>query len=158
MPQNPPENCQRIVPYLAYDDAPAAIEYLCRVFGFERGLEIPMGDGLIGHAEVHRDGETLMLSTAYEEVGLASPSKLPARHAGITVYVDDVDAHYAVARAEGAEIVQELADQFYGDRVYRAADCEGNHWDFHQKVRDVTPDEMMAALAAMSDPSEAEQS
>lgn len=41
MVKNPPENCQHIVPYLSYRDAPAAIEFLCKAFGFSKGLVIP---------------------------------------------------------------------------------------------------------------------
>jgi uncharacterized glyoxalase superfamily protein PhnB len=46
------------------------------------------------------------------------------------VYVPDTDAHYARARAAGAEIVRELADTPYGSREYSARDVEGNLWSF----------------------------
>lgn len=64
----------------------------------------------------------------------------------MTVYVDDVDAHYARAVAAGAEITEELADQFYGDRVYRALDPEGHRWSFHERIREVSEAEMQAAI------------
>lgn len=34
------------------------------------------------------------------------------------------------AQAGGAVIEQELQDQFYGDRTYRAKDPEGHVWTF----------------------------
>ncbi len=43
----------------------------------------------------------------------------------IVCYVDDVDAHYAQAKAAGARVLSEPEDQFYGDRTYRAEDPEG---------------------------------
>jgi uncharacterized glyoxalase superfamily protein PhnB len=58
------------------------------------------------------------------------------------VYVDDVDKHYGVAKIKGARILRELADQFYGDRTYAAADPEGHQWSFAQHVRDVAPEDM----------------
>ena len=51
------------------------------------------------------------------------------------MYVDDVDAHCERARAAGAEIVGEPADQPYGDRRYEAHDPEGQAWFFAQRVQ-----------------------
>ena len=150
MVQNPPEGNQRVIPYLAYADAPAAVEFLCRAYGFEAGVQMDMGDGVLGHAELHLDDNVVFLATAFAEIGLASPQNLSAVHGQVMVYVDDVDAHYENARAAGAEIVEEIADQFYGDRSYRTNDPEGHQWVFSQHIRDVTPEEMMAAAAEMS--------
>ena len=49
---------------------------------------------------------------------------------GVYVYVPDADAHYARAKAEGAEIVRELADTPYGSREYSVRDVEGHLWSF----------------------------
>ena len=59
-----------------------------------------------------------------------SASALPALHAGVYVFVDDVDAHCAHARANGAKILVEPADQAWGDRMYCATDGEGQFWMF----------------------------
>lgn len=149
MVQNPPEGSQRILPYLNYADAPAIIAFLKNAFGFEQGLLLEMPDGIVGHCELQMNGETLMLASAFPEMGLSSPQALGGVHAQVVVYVDDLDAHCERARAAGATITQEPADQFYGDRTYRAVDPEGVTWDFHQHVRDVTPEEMAAAMADM---------
>ena len=151
MVDSPPAGSQAIIPYLSYKDAPAAIEFLCNAFGFEAGLQLPMGNGVLGHAELSLSGNLLMLATAFEEMGHASPADLAGNHAQVMVYVDDVDAHYAHAKAAGAEITQEPTDEFYGDRDYRAVDPEGHHWTFTQHVRDVSPAEMEAAAAAMAE-------
>jgi uncharacterized glyoxalase superfamily protein PhnB len=58
----------------------------------------------------------------------------------------DVDAHCERARAAGARILVEPAEQFYGDRVYRCADLEGHHWTFAQHVRDVSRAEAEEAI------------
>ena len=52
MAQNPPEGMQRVIPYLLYADAPAALEFLGKAFGFEERFRMPMPDGKLGHAEV----------------------------------------------------------------------------------------------------------
>lgn len=147
MVQNPPEGSQRILPYLNYSDPKAAIAFLCEAFGFEQGLLLEMPDGSVGHCELLLGGETLMLAGEFPELGLSTPKSLGGVHATVVVYVDDIDTHYEQAKAAGAEIMQEPTDQFYGDRTYRARDPEGVAWDIHQHVRDVTPEEMMAAMA-----------
>ena len=148
--QNPPPNMQRIVPSLAYDDAPAAIEFLCRAFGFEEAMRMPMPDGQIGHAELVLHGNTLMLASSFREaVGIGGPRELPHLHSSVSVFVDDVDAHYARAEAEGATILEPPTDQFWGDRTYRAEDPEGQRWMFQQHIRDISPEEMRAALESM---------
>ncbi len=138
-----------IVPALSYADAPAAIAFLCRAFGFEEQYRLEMPDGSIGHAELSYGGATVSLASQWPDGGLGSPRSLPHLHACLQVYVEDVDAHYAQACAAGAEIVEEPADQFYGDRTYRARDLEGHRWWFHQRLREVSPEEMAAAVAEM---------
>lgn len=137
MVQNPPEGCQRVIPYLVYADAPAALTFLCEAFGFESVLEMPGPDGMLMHAEVGYQDNRLMLATAVESMGHASPKDLPARHASVLCYVDDVDAHYETAKAAGATILTEPETKFYGDRMYGAADPEGHHWFFSTHVEDV---------------------
>ena len=82
-----------------------------------------------------------------DEMGHASPRDLPKRHSMIMCYVDDVDAHHAQAKTAGANILSEPADQFYGDRTYRARDPEGHEWNFHTHVRDVAPEDMKPPVA-----------
>ena len=137
---------QRIVPALSYDDAPAAIEFLCRAFGFEERFRLDMPDGSVGHASLTIDGAEITLASAYPDGGLGGPAGLPHLHASMMVYVDDVDAHFAHAQSEGATILQEPEDQFYGDRTYRATDPEGGHWWFHQPKTDVSAEDMQASI------------
>lgn len=120
----------RIVPMLAYADAPAAIDFLCQAFGFEERFRMPMPDGTIGHAELALGDARLMLASVWYVGGLASPLELSAVHTQLYVEVDDVDAHHARARAEGATIAAEPADQDHGERTYRAIDPEGHRWIF----------------------------
>jgi PhnB protein len=138
MATNPPKGTQRLVPMLAYDDAEAALRFLGEAFGFEERFRMPMEDGRIGHAEVVSHGQVVMLASVYPELGFASPRKLEGCASQLMFYVDDVDAHYARARAAGATVIAEPVDEFYGARVYRALDCEGHRWIFATQTRDVT--------------------
>jgi PhnB protein len=147
MAANPVRAPQSMVPYLSYQDAPAAISFLCEAFGFEERFRLPMADGRIGHAELSFAGNSLYLASSYPEIGFTSPAKLPAVHSQIVIEVEDVDAHYARARKAGATIASEPSDQPHGDREYRAVDPEGHHWSFSTRVREMTPDEIAAAYA-----------
>ena len=128
MPRNPPQGMQRIIPYLSYADAPAAIGFLCKAFGFEERFRYPMPDGRIGHAELGYQDNVVMLASANEGFG-ESPLRLPAVHAQVYCFVDDVDAHFARAREAGATVVGEPKNE-HGTRFYRAVDPEGHRWIF----------------------------
>ncbi|MDJ0790110.1 MAG: VOC family protein [Myxococcota bacterium] len=127
-----PEGHQGIIPMLAYADAPAAIDFLCKAFGFEKTYQLDMDDGSVGHAELAMGDAVVMLATVWEAAGMKSPKDLPGPHSQVNVYVDDVDAHCEKAREAGATISAEPEDQFYGARIYRAVDPEGHRWIFTQ--------------------------
>jgi uncharacterized glyoxalase superfamily protein PhnB len=147
MPQNPPEGHSRITPYVLYEDAAAAIDFLTRAFGFTERMRMGNDTGGVAHAELDFHGEPLMLGTPEGE--FRSPrSRAVDSPVFVHLYVDDVDAHHATAKAAGAEITREPADQFYGDRTYGAKDPEGQSWYFAQHVADPTPEEMKAAMQA----------
>jgi PhnB protein len=126
---------QRFTPMLVYEDAPAALEFLTKAFGFEERFRMDMPDGSVGHAELGLGGEVVMLASEWHVGGVVSPLRLPAVHAQLYVRVDDVDAHFARARAGGATIAAEPADQEYGERTYRAIDPEGHRWIFGAALR-----------------------
>lgn len=121
-----------IVPSLRYVDAPAAIEWLCRVFGFERHLVVPGEDGSIRHAQLTLAGGMIILCSTRpgEDELVGSPRVLGGISHGIYVLIPEIDAHYQRVRAAGAEIVMEIADQHYGGRLYTARDPEGYVWNF----------------------------
>ena len=123
------ENQQTIVPYLSYEDAPAALDFLKQAFGFEEVERYPMPDGRIGHASVKLGGSSLYLASAFPDMGFVSPQKLEGIHSQVYCYVDDLDAHYAQAVEAGAIIINEPA-MSEGGRLYRALDPEGHRWLF----------------------------
>jgi uncharacterized glyoxalase superfamily protein PhnB len=116
-----------VYPVLRYDDAPGAIDFLERAFGFER-VAVHEGDaGKVVHAEL-RAGDGVVLVSS---VGSGNP--VYDRGAGrTTVYVevDEVDSLHERASGAGAEIVMAPTDQDYGSRDFSARDPEGNVWSF----------------------------
>ena len=122
-----------IIPALRYRDAAAAIEWLCKAFGFEKQAVYAGQGGVIEHAQLTFGNGMIMLGSERDnEYGRLLK---PAREVGavtqsVYVFVDDADAHYARAKAAGAEIVVDIKTQDYGGRDYTCRDPEGNVWSF----------------------------
>lgn len=152
MPESPPVVYPRVVPMIAYEDAHAALDWLARAFGFRERLRYAEPDGRITHAEMELEDGLIMLaqpSPDYEGPRRHRENCEPARRwlaqpwviDGYLVYVSDVDSHFARARAAGAHILSEPADNPYGDRSYRVEDLEGHRWMFATHLREVAPRE-----------------
>ena len=123
-------NHAQLIPVLSYHDIPAAHDFLVNAFGFSGGgVERDEGGRPI-HGEVNMDGATIWLHRMTAEHRLESPLTHDVANAGIFVYVEDVDAHFARAHAAGARIDSPPIDQPYGQREYGARDPEGHRWWF----------------------------
>lgn len=133
---------------LAYEDGLAAMDWLTRAFGFQGVTRMLADDGKLSHGEMLAGacGGRVMLSNAPS--GYQNPQRLRERYAparewlavpwvmdGVLVYVDDVDAHFARAKAAGAAILTEPEDGFPARR-YRTEDIEGHRWMFMQRLGD----------------------
>ena len=109
-----------LYPLMRFSDAPAALDFLERAFGFTRRQVIANPDGTILHAELALGPSILMIGSDRDDPRLG-------RRAGkgwIYVAVDDADEHCRTARREGAQIVAEPFDTDYGSRDYTALDPE----------------------------------
>ena len=107
-----------VIPSIHYRDAPAAIEWLCEAFGFEKQLIIPNDDGTIAHAQLSFGNGMVMIGS------------LPDSEFTTYVVVADADISYARAKAAGAEIVREIRDEDYGGRGFTCRDLDGHLWSF----------------------------
>jgi uncharacterized glyoxalase superfamily protein PhnB len=143
MAEQTAQTTQRSVPMLSYEDVGAAVDWLCRAFGFtERGERYTDEAGRVTHAELELDGATVMLGWPGPDYQSPAHHREVCDHArkwlsvpyvvdGVLICVEDLDRHHERARSAGASILGELEDQPYG-RVYRAGDLEGHRWMFTQ--------------------------
>ncbi|MFC7241222.1 VOC family protein [Catellatospora aurea] len=117
-----------VIPTLRYRDAVAAIRFLRDAFGFREVLVVPGADGTVAHAELTHGTGMVMVSSITD----GGDGRMPfeAGPAWLYVIVDDVQAHYDKAVANGAEIVSEPKAEEYGGSSYTAADPDGNQWTF----------------------------
>ena len=123
-----------IIPAMRYRNAPAAIEWLCQAFGFEKHLVVPGENGTIAHAQLTLGNGMMMLGSVRDN-DFSKLVKQPDQLDGAEtqcpyVVVTDADAHYARAVAAGAKIVHEIEDASYGGRGYSCRDLEGHLWSF----------------------------
>ena len=133
-----PKRRPTIVPQLPYQDIHAALSFLERAFGFREVSTSRMvsADGVLLHALVEF-GDGVIGIGGHGHHGAISPKSSGIESQYISVYLDDVDAHYQRALAAGARIANELRDHSWGDRTYEALDLEGHRWRFHQRMREV---------------------
>jgi PhnB protein len=132
-----------VIPMIAYEDGPTAMDWLARVFGFRERARMTAADGRLSHGEMEAGTGVIMLATPtpdYESPKHHRESSEQARKwssvpyiiDGVLVYVGDVAAHFAHAREGGATILSELEEGENGKR-YRAEDLEGHRWMFLQR-------------------------
>lgn len=122
-----------VIPALRYRDAPAAIDWLCRVLGFERQLVVPGEEGTIVHAQLRlgRGGMIMVGSVMDTEFGrlMAQPDEIGGRETQSSyLVVPDADAVHARVVAAGGEIVRAIQDEDYGGRGFTCRDLEGRLW------------------------------
>ena len=131
-----------VIPMIAYEDGPAALEWLSRAFGFRERTRMTDAAGRLTHAEMEAGNGLIMLATPTPDY------RGPRRHRdqcdqarrwstvpyvidGVLVAVADVDSHYAGARSAGAHVLSPPEDTGHG-RQYRVEDLEGHRWMFVQ--------------------------
>lgn len=113
---------------LTYADAPAAIEFLTRAFGFQLRLEVPGEGGKVQHSELSLGDAVVFVSSPKPEQGRSAPGDtVPC---SVCLAIEDPDAHHARALAAGADIVHPLKDEDYGSRGYMVRDPGGHLWYF----------------------------
>jgi uncharacterized glyoxalase superfamily protein PhnB len=127
-------NKPSIIPALRYRHAPAAIEWLCQTFGFEKQAVYPGENNTIAHAQLTIGNGMIMLSSVTDSEFsrlMKQPDEIGgAETVSCYIVVEDADAHYAKAKAGGAEIAIDIKTESYGGRGYTCKDLEGHIWTF----------------------------
>jgi uncharacterized glyoxalase superfamily protein PhnB len=130
----PIDNNSIIIPILRYRDGAIAIEWLCRVFGFEQQLVVPDENGAIAYAQlVYGNGMIILAATTNDEFHKLVKSPVGEIETGSEstyIVVQDLEAHYAQAIGAGAEIVIDINHDPWGGRSYSCRDLEGHIWNF----------------------------
>lgn len=140
-------------PYLCVGDAAAAIDFYVKAFNAVELGRVPGPGGKLVHAAIQINGRTVLMSDDFPEYNdgqSSSPIALGGTPVTIHLTVADVDARFQQALDAGATVVADLEDQFWGDRYGIVRDPFGHHWSLAQPVREVTFEEIQAAMGQQS--------
>jgi len=140
-----PNGWPRISSAVVYDDARAAIDWLCKAFGFEVRLLVESKGGELVHDELVLGEGVIMVAQSGKRPHFKSPRATGGGNTQtLMIYVDDVETHLANASKHGAQIFQELetidyGPEYWSDRTYGAIDPEGHCWWFAQRLKTHNP-------------------
>jgi uncharacterized glyoxalase superfamily protein PhnB len=127
-----PDFPSTIIPGNRYRNAPAAIDWLCKVFGFTRHAVHEGENGTILHAELTLGSGMIMLGSGKDDEfgrGFKTPAELGGVETrSVYIVVPDADAAHARAVAAGAVVIRPLQDTPYGSREFAVKDPEGHSW------------------------------
>jgi uncharacterized glyoxalase superfamily protein PhnB len=121
-PMGSTEGEPSVYPEIVYRRPADAVSWLERAFGFTATVQVPGSDGGLVHAEMRLDDSTIM-------VGQADNDRPPGQGTqAINVRVEEPDAYFARAIAEGAVAVQPPTTTHYGARCCIVRDPESFLW------------------------------
>src|SRR5919108_2800837 len=122
-----PTDYPTVIPMIAYEDGIAALEWLAKAFGFRERVRQLGPDGELAHGEMEAGDGVIMLATPTPDY--ESPrhhretceqarkwSAVPWVIDGVLVHVEDLDAHFARAKAAGAVILSDIQEDSPGRR------------------------------------------
>ncbi len=142
MPQPVPEGYSTLMPYLAVEDASAAIDFYQRAFGAKERARMAGPGGSVMHAELEIGDSIVMLSDPFPQSSTKPPKELGGTSVSIMTYVEDTDSVYQQAIDAGATSLMEPDDMFWGDRFSSVEDPFGHQWTIATHIEDVSPEEM----------------
>jgi PhnB protein len=148
-PRSQPSDKQGLSPYLVVKNAARAIEFYSSAFGAEEQYRLAEPNGKIGHAELLIAGSRVLLADEYPDFGALSPVSVGGTPVSLHLYVDDVDATVARAVNEGATLLREVKDEFFGDRTGMLVDPFGHKWHIATCREQVSPEEMQRRWTSM---------
>jgi uncharacterized glyoxalase superfamily protein PhnB len=131
-----------LLPHLMYRDVEEAIVWLKTAFGFREHYRY--GEPVSG-AQMSLGNAWIMLKRA--KPGSATPKQLGYGTQSLTVFVEEIDAHFQRAKSAGVRLLEDLHETVYGERQYAAEDLEGHHWLFSRHARDLSPDQWGATVS-----------
>ncbi len=122
----------QVVPYLLYEDAGAAMDWLIRVFGFAERVRDQHSGGTVRHGELLLgSGGVIMLGSP--GTGFRGPAKLGEVTQLQCITITDLPAHRERALAAGAD-VSEISIRANQAHSYTVDDPEGHRWYFSEPL------------------------
>jgi PhnB protein len=133
--------------HIVVPDAGAAADWYAHAFGAEEQSRVPLPGGKVMTVELRFGDSLVHVASEFPEFGILSPLAIGGTATVLQIETDDAEAAWKRALEAGAEVLHELADQFWGERQGQLTDPFGHRWNIAQRVRDVPHDEIVAAAA-----------
>jgi|SRR5690242_18192861 uncharacterized glyoxalase superfamily protein PhnB len=140
-PKNRSVPVDTVLPHVKYQNLEEAMAWLIKAFAFQEYYRY--GDGPSG-GQMWAGKAAIQVRQA--ATGERSPAQLGYGTQSLTVFVENVDQHYARAKAAGAKILEEPHETEYGEYQYAAEDLDGHHWLFSRHANDRSPEEWGAVV------------
>lgn len=149
-----PEGYTTVTPFLNVSGAAEALDFYKKAFGAKELSRFTDPKGRIAHAEIQIGSSRLMLSEEFPEMEARGPQTLGGTPVSLMMYVEHVDELFHQALIAGAKQVQQVKDQFWGDRAGTVRDPYGHVWMIATRVEELTNQELeRRAAKAMAQPS-----
>ena len=140
-----PEGIHTITPHIVIREAGRAAEWYKQALGAEERGRIPVPGGKFMQIELWFGDSAVMVADEFPEAGALSPQAIGGNPVVLHFSTENVEALWKKAIEAGAEIVQPLQDQFWGDRYGQIRDPFGYRWGLAQHIRDVSSEEVAQA-------------
>jgi uncharacterized glyoxalase superfamily protein PhnB len=134
-----------LLPHIVYPNVAEAAAWLTKTFGFSEHYRYGEPGGPVDGAQMRTGNAWIMLQRA--RPGRSAPGQQGSATQSLTVFVEDVDAHFQRVKSAGARIIEDLQETVYGERQYGVEDLAGHSWLFSRHARDLSPDEWGATVS-----------
>ena len=123
-----------VLPHIMYRNLEEALVWLTKAFGFVEHYRY--GNPISG-AQMAAGNAWIMLKQARQTD--ATPKELGFGTQSLTVFIEDIHAHFEQAKSAGVTLLEDLHETVYGELQYAAEDLDGHHWLFSRHARDLNP-------------------
>lgn len=138
-----------ITPHIVVRGAAEAADWYVRALGAVEHSRVPLPDGRLLSVELRFSDSTVMVADEFPELDVLSPQTIGGTAVVLHLSTHEVDALWQRALSAGAEVLHPLPDQFWGNRQGQIADPFGHRWNLAQPLREISPDELARAAAAV---------
>ena len=123
--------------HVMYQDVEEAIAWLSRAFGFVEHYRY--GNPVSG-AQMRAGNAWIMVNEG------ATPKQLGFATQSLTIFIEDIEAHFQQAQSAGITLFEDLHETEYGELQYGAEDLDGHRWLFSRHARDLSPEQWGARV------------
>ncbi|WP_211212156.1 VOC family protein [Kiloniella laminariae] len=146
-----PKGYHTSTPVLVVQDAAAAIEFYCEIFGAKELSRLLSDDGLtILRSELKIGNSVILLNDEMPAYGILSPASLGGAPTALQLYLPELDAVWARAVKAYSHVLLPLEDVYWGERTGKLVDPFGHVWILSKKTEVLSQEEIKKRAALIS--------